>query len=567
MVARYVVSPPGARRAHPDIGSALAAAARRGRAARVEIAPGRYEELLLVEGEVELVAVDGPGSVVVHRPRGTVLDAAGTVRVSGLVLSGRDADVVNCRAGTLVLERVEVRAPSGVGVHARPNTTVTLRDSEVRHGRTLFAGADGRIERCRFVDAADNAVAAIEGARITVRDSWIGGSRLHGVRVSDARAEVTGCELTGTRKASLVADTQAELAVADCAIDAVDAEGVLFIEQSRGSVDGTRVTDAQHGIAVASGADPVVRGCTLTGCRDTGINVQTGGRGRFEDCTVVAAGNVAVFSTDGGAPDVHGCRITGGNVGIAVTAAARGRFARIEVEDLTSVALRVRDESKATFERVRVARCPSGLETKGGVGTTAEVVDAAFRDCGMSAVEVLGHSRATLKGAVAEGGRLGFGVGEDGQLFLHDCAVTAVSAGGAIGFGAARLVARDLTVTGSAAFGVCGLGSAYLDVTNGRFVDCAAVGASFDERATGRLADCAIDGDRGAAVLDNGRVELVSLRTVLRVVKREPTPAEPAPTIVNNYGPVFNAAANGVQLAWHNHEVHQQQTNEDGSRT
>ncbi|MCZ0972301.1 right-handed parallel beta-helix repeat-containing protein [Streptomyces albulus] len=166
----------------------------------------------------------------------------------------------------------------------------------------LFAGADGRIERCRFVDAADNAVAAIEGARITVRDSWIGGSRLHGVRVSDARAEVTGCELTGTRKASLVADTQAELAVADCAIDAVDAEGVLFIEQSRGSVDGTRVTDAQHGIAVASGADPVVRGCTLTGCRDTGINVQTGGRGRFEDCTVVAAGNVAVFSTDGGAP-------------------------------------------------------------------------------------------------------------------------------------------------------------------------------------------------------------------------------------------------------------------------
>ncbi|MCZ0972302.1 hypothetical protein O1L55_14530 [Streptomyces albulus] len=67
---------------------------------------------VLVEGEVELVAVDGPGSVVVHRPRGTVLDAAGTVRVSGLVLSGRDADVVNCRAGTLVLERVEVRAPA-----------------------------------------------------------------------------------------------------------------------------------------------------------------------------------------------------------------------------------------------------------------------------------------------------------------------------------------------------------------------------------------------------------------------------------------------------------------------
>ena len=51
----------------------------------------------------------------------------------------------------------------------------------------------------------------IEGAHVSVRDSWIGGSRIHGVRVSDARAQVTGCELTGTGKAALMADTRAEL--------------------------------------------------------------------------------------------------------------------------------------------------------------------------------------------------------------------------------------------------------------------------------------------------------------------------------------------------------------------
>ncbi|MFD4862908.1 ISAs1 family transposase [Streptomyces atratus] len=54
MVARYFVSPHGGRRAYPDITSALAAAARRGRAALVEIAPGRYEEALTVQGEVQL---------------------------------------------------------------------------------------------------------------------------------------------------------------------------------------------------------------------------------------------------------------------------------------------------------------------------------------------------------------------------------------------------------------------------------------------------------------------------------------------------------------------------------
>ncbi|MFC9236486.1 right-handed parallel beta-helix repeat-containing protein [Streptomyces decoyicus] len=568
MVAKYLVSPGGGRRAYANIASALAAAAGRGRAALVEIAPGRYEEALTVRGEVQLAAIDGPGSVVVSRPSGAVLDAFGSVGVHGLVLIGREADVVGCHAGTLTLEHSEVRAHNGVSVHARPNTSVTLRDSVILYGRTLFSGAGGLVERCRFTDAADNAVAVIEGAHVSVRDSWIGGSRIHGVRVSDARAQVTGCELTGTGKAAIMADTRAELSVSGCVINAVHAEAVMFIEQSRGSVDGTRVTDAEHGIGVASGADPVVRGCAFTECRDTGINVQTSGRGRFEDCEVMDAGNVAVFSTKGGAPEVHGCRIARGNVGIAVTDAARGRFTRVEIEDLTGTALRVLDESRAVFEQVRVERCPSGVESRGNGGTTAEVTDAGFRGFDMAAVAVLGQSRVTLKGVAAERGVLGFGVGEDAQLFVHDCDVKAVSAGGAIAFGKGKLVARNLTVTGSEAFGLCGKDDAYLDVANSEFADCAAAGASFDDSCGGRLVDCSVQGTRGVAVQDNGRVDLVSLRTSLPVVEQVTKPVELPPTIVNNYyGPVFHAAVHGAQLAWNNNNAIQQQTNEDGSST
>ncbi|MFC9245933.1 right-handed parallel beta-helix repeat-containing protein [Streptomyces sp. NPDC057136] len=567
MVARYLVSPHGGRRAYPDITSALAAAAARGRAALVEISPGRYEESLTVQGEVQLVALGDPGSVVVSRPLGTVLDAHGSVRVHGLVLIGRDADVVGCHTGTLVLEHSEIRAHNGVSVHARPNTSVTLRDSVILHGRALFSGAHGLVERCRFIDATDNAVAVIKGAYVSVQGSWIGGSMIHGVRVSGARAQVNGCELTGTGKAAVIADSQAELTVTGCTINAVHAEGIAFIEQSRGSVDGTRVTDAQHGIAVASGADPVVRGCVFTECRDTGINVHTSGRGRFEDCEVFDSGNIAVFSTNGGAPEVHGCRISRGNVGIAVTDAARGRFTRVEMADLTSVALRVHDGARAVFEQVRVERCPSHVETRGSAGTTADIADAVFRDFDMSAVEVLGQSRVTLKGVSAERGALGFGVGEEAQLFVHDCDVTAVSSGGAIGFGKGRLVARNLTVTGSEGFGLCGTDSARLDVVNSEFVDCATAGAGFYGTCSGRLVDCSVTGARGVAVQDNGRVDLVSLRTSLPVVKLTEKPVEPPPTIINNYdGPVFNGDVHGVQVAWNNNKVIQQQTNnEDGS--
>ncbi|MFJ8665449.1 right-handed parallel beta-helix repeat-containing protein [Streptomyces sp. NPDC093600] len=566
MVARFFVSPHGGRRAHPDITSALRATAGRGRAALIEIAAGRYEEALTVQGEVRLVAIEGPGSVVVSRPRGAALDTFGSVHVHGLTLTGRDGDVVECHAGTLTLEHCEIRAHNGVALNARPNTFVTLRDSVVLHGRTLFTGSGGLVERCRFTGAADNAIAAIDGAHLTVRGSRIEDSRIHGVRVRDAHAEVTGCELTGTGKAALMADTRAELIVTECAIGGVHGEGIMFIEQSRGSVDDTRVTDAQHGIGAASGADPVVRRCVFTQCRDTGINVQSSARGRFEDCQVVDAGNVAVFSTRGGAPEVHGGRITGGNVGIAVTEGGRGRFTRIGIQDLTGTALRVRSGSRGVFEQVQVDRCPSGLDTAGDGGTTADLSDVVFRDFGIAAVTALGQSRVTLRNVTAERGTAGFGVGEEAQLLIHDGHVTAVRAGGAVAYGTARLVARNLTVDGTAGTGLCGSHSAYLDVTDGAFTDCATAGAVFADESAGRLVECSVSGTGGTGVLHNGRVDLVSLRTSLPVVRKTVRTVEVAPTIIHQYdGPVFHGPVHGVQLAWNNDHVVQQQTEGDGS--
>ncbi|OQD53560.1 stage V sporulation protein K [Streptomyces phaeoluteigriseus] len=569
MVRRYVVAPHGGRRAHPDISSALRAAAERHGPALIEIAPGHYEESLTVRGEVELTGMGGPGSVLVSPPQGTVLDAFGTVRVRGLLLVGREADVVDCLGGTLALEHTEVRAHGGVCVHARRGTRVALTDCVFRYGRTLFAGAAGTIERCGFHDAADNALAVIEGARVSVRDSRFEGSRIHGVRVSDAWAELVGCALTGTEKAAVMADTRAELTMAGCRVDSVHAEAVMFIEQSRGLVRDVRVSDAEHGIGVASGADPVVRDCVFADCRDTGINVQTTGRGTFESCEVLNAGSVSLFSTNGGAPRVNGCRVAGGNVGVAVVDKARGHFTDVVVEDLAGAALRVFDESRAVFERTRVERCPAGLEVRGNGATTAQLTDVRIAGFDMAAVAVTGEARVTLTRVSAERGLLGFGVGEEAFLQIQDCEVSATRAGGAVAFGRARLVARNLTVTGSEAFGLCGTESAYVDVADSRFDDCAAAGVTFDESGGGRLVNCSVTGTRGVGVQHNGRVDLVSLHTSRPVVERVPEPA-PAPVqVVNNHyhGPVFNAAVHGVHLAWNNDRITQQIIQQDASQS
>ncbi|MEU4268229.1 right-handed parallel beta-helix repeat-containing protein [Streptomyces sp. NPDC026092] len=575
MVVKYVVSPHGRRGTYPTITSALRAfstlqgVSRRPRSAVVEIVPGRYEESLVARGDVRIVAAEGPGSVVVNLLRGTVLETYGSVQVEGLVLTNRDVDydAVACVQGTLTLDHVEVRTPGGAGAHARPNTHVTLRDSTFLHGRTLFTAATGTVERCRFTDAADNAIAAIEGAQLSVRGSRIEGSRIHGIRVCDARAEVVGCELTGTGNAALMADTRAELTVADCAITAVHAEGIMFIEQSRGSVDRTRVTDAAHGVCAASGADPVVRDCVLTACRDTGINVQTDARGRFENCRVVDARNIGVFSTKGGAPEVTGCHVSGGNVGIAVAEGSRGRFARVQVEDLTNSALRVWDGSKGAFEHVRVDRCTLGLDTKGDGGTTADLTDVVFRDV-ETAVTALGQSRVTLRDVTAERAAVGFCGAEEAQVRAHDCTVTTVSVGGVVASGKAKVFANNLTVRGSEGTGLSAAESGYLSVADSAFTDCATAGAVFADESSGRLVDCSVNGTEGVAVLDNGRVEIISLRTSLKVLQKTVrTVEEKTTTVINVDGLYVAGSVHNSQIAFNNDQVTQRQSNEDGRTT
>ncbi|WP_225095376.1 right-handed parallel beta-helix repeat-containing protein [Streptomyces sp. CoH27] len=566
MVRRYVVAPRGRWGGYRDITSALRAAAAGRGPARVDIEPGQYAERLVVRGEVELAALGAPGSVVLNPAQGTVLDAAGSVTVRGLQLIGREGDAVDLHAGALVLDEVTVRGHGGVCLHARRDTSATLTNSHFFYGRTVFAGGTGTVERCRFTDAADNALAVIEGGRVTVRAGRFEGSRIHGVRVSDARAELTGCELTGTGRAAVSADTRAELSVTDCVISAVHAEGVLFVGQSRGLVRGCRVSDAEHGVAVTTGSDPVVRDSVFAGCRDTGINVAEEGLGTYQNCEVRDAGTIAVFATGGGAPTVDGCRVVGGNVGIAVVDKARGRFSRIEVTDVTNTALRVYEGARAVFERVRGERCAAGLETLGDAGTTAELTDGRFRDCAMGAVAAGGQSRLMLKDVSAEHGKVGLSVVEEAQLRLYDCEVTAATMG-ILAAGGSRLFARNVTA-GGCDVGLCGTDSAYLDVADSRFADCADSGMTVLGTSTGRLADCRVTGSRGTAVQHNGRVELIALDTPLRVVEQAPEPAaSPSPSVVHHHGPVFHAAVHNAQFAWDNTHVSQQQSTQDGAAT
>ena len=494
-----------ARRAHGTIGSALQVAAMQRGLVQIVVEPGRYPESLTIRGDVEIVAAE-PHSVVVEPAQGAAVESFGAVRLAGLVLVARDRDAVTSSTGSLTLDQVQVRGHNGVCVHATTGTSVALRGCVFTVGRVVFAGSTGLVEHCRFDDVTTNGIAVVEGAFAQIRGTSIGNSRIHGIRVSGARAQITDCEITGTGNYAISVDTQGEAAIAGCRISAVHSGGIWFCEQSRGTVDDTHVTDAEHGIAVTSGADPVVRSTVFDRCRGTGININDQGMGRFEGCQVTNAGDIAVYSIAGSAPTVRDCTISGGNVGVVVEK-ARGQFSGLEISDLAGTALRLLDGGVAQFSQVRVDRCGTGLDAT-GVNTKGELTDATIRDVSRVAVAIGGHSRITVERCSVDGGTGGFGAGDNSRLIVRDSTVTGSEDCGVIVYGEGILNASKLRVTGSRGYGLRATGSSYVDIVDSEFTGNTGIGASLEDSSGGRLVRCTTTGNRAGDVVGTSGVRV-----------------------------------------------------------
>jgi hypothetical protein len=167
----------------------------------------------------------------------------------------------------------------------------------------------------------------------------------------------------------------------------------------------------------------------------------------------------------------------------------------------------------------------------------------------------------------ARRGVVGFAAVEESTLRVHDCEIAGMGMG-VLAIGRTTLFARNLAVTGPDGPGLGSTDSAYLDVAGSRFTDCGRVAVSVQGTSGGRLVDCSVTGAPGGmAVQHNGRVDLVSLDSPLRVAEQFSEPAAPPPaTVVNNFNaPVFTGAITHSQVAFGNTHVIQQQTTQDGA--
>ncbi|MDX8149470.1 right-handed parallel beta-helix repeat-containing protein [Lentzea sp. BCCO 10_0061] len=506
--------------AFASIGAALGSALP---GAMITVAPGRYEENLVVSKLVTLSAEKGSGSVEVFARKGSVLVAnAEAVQLNGFVLTCEDDELagVDVVRGEVAFDDCRISGTSWVSVFARATGAVVLRGCKVTSangaGIVTSSPSVSTVEDTEIADAGSSAVVAAERGSLVLRRCVITRPRGNGICVngeSTVRAEQ--CEITGAMKPAVVAEQRSDLTLSQVTVTASENVDLYLMSSGRVSIsDSTFDGAAVQSAHIAGASEPSFIGCTFTGAGRNAIQVNGQSAPSFEDCEI------------GASP-----------VGIAVDEGSSPRFDRVVLNGVTRTAVHVGAASKPVFSGLRVGSGP-GLVIVGksvirlsdaefesassaaldvSDGSTVEASDVRIASTAEAAVQLSGDARATLTSLLVRGGGLS---ASDTQFSLQDSEIV-----DAAGHGVDLRSGVLATMTRCRVLASKRTGVNFAPGAGGTLTGCEVVGSeqdgvSLDTAEPVLLSRCVVKDNRGADVRRFGEDS---------VTIEEPVPAVAAP--------------------------------------
>ncbi|WP_037363158.1 right-handed parallel beta-helix repeat-containing protein [Amycolatopsis orientalis] len=358
------------------IGAALAQA-RPG--ATISVHPGRYEENLVVDRMVSLVAE--PGTVELVANTGSVLVAnAEAVQLSGFVLTSLDDQLVTVDVvrGEAALDGCRLSGTSWATLLARLEGSLALRGCTVSStggaGVVVASPAQSTIEDSEIVDAASSGVVVAETGSVLLRRCAVRGAAGNGVCVNgEAVAIVDQCEIVGAQKPAMVVEQQGRATITGLTVRDSANVDLYVTSKGRVSVASSQFREAPMQAAhIAASAAPLLRECVFAG-----------------------AGANAVQATGTAAPQFVDCTFEGSPVTILVDDQARPRFEHATVRGSAHTAMSISAESAVTVRGLRMTPdCGVGIVLSGQ--STLDLADAVIDAGRESGLEVTEDARLTV---------------------------------------------------------------------------------------------------------------------------------------------------------------------------
>ncbi len=408
--------------------SAALAAARSG--ALISIAPGRYEESLMITEVVTLAAENGRGSAEIIADSGcAVASIAEAVKITGLVVRGRDSDrpTVDIPAGQLELADCEVDGSAWVALVVRGEGALAMRDCRVTNpggaGVVITTGQPTVIEDSVIENVESTGLVIGGEGRPTVRSCTIRDARGNGVLANDrAAGSVADSVITGIARPAVVLEGEASTSVVRVRVHDVAQDALLVSSGGRPRVEDCVFEAAGgRGIALHDGADPQISGVTVTRAAASGIYAWGRARGTLTGCAVHEAAEDAV-RVDGRSSTVFvGLRVRGGG-GVRIAGGSTTEFDRGQVVDTTGAAFTI--EASAPFLR--------GVSISGARGhgvhftdrSQGRVDDVDIEGVGRCGVQAGAGAQPKLSNVRVRGARdSGVAVATDAVADLRDCDV------------------------------------------------------------------------------------------------------------------------------------------------
>ncbi|WP_328605153.1 right-handed parallel beta-helix repeat-containing protein [Amycolatopsis sp. NBC_00345] len=489
--------------AFPTIGAALAQAQP---GATISVYPGRYEENLVVDRMVSLVAEEGAGTVEVVAREGSVLVAnSEAVQLRGFTLISEDDKLVavDVVRGEAALDGCRLVGASWATLLARLQGSLAVRGCSVTSsagaGIVIASSSQSTIEDTEILDVASSGVVVAEVGSVVLRRCVVARPQGNGICVNgEAVAVVEQCEISGAQKPAMVVEQQGRATVTGLTVRESANVDLYLTSQGRISVAGSQFLSAPMQAAhVAASSAPLLRECVFSGAERNAVQATGNAAPQFVDCTfegspvaimvdgeatprferatVRGSSQTAVLVSAESAAKITGLRLTtDSGPGIVLSGQSRLDLADASIETGREVGIDVTESARLTVTDIRV-------------GSTAE-----------HAVKLGGSTPSSLKSVLVRGG--GVQVAGEVEISLQDCEIADAKADGITVTPGAVLAASRCRVRNAGRNGV-----AVEERARVSLVECEVLGAGedgfrLDTREAVTIRDCVVNDASGEPV-------------------------------------------------------------------
>ncbi|EME58524.1 right-handed parallel beta-helix repeat-containing protein [Amycolatopsis decaplanina] len=236
---------------------------------------------------------------------------------------------------------------------ASDNAVITIASGEYAETveltgiRVTLAAADGATV---VVDGrgADRPVFRTTGGALVLEEIEVLAGGASAIQSHDTELTVRHCTVSGGRGPAIAIRGATAFTVTGCVISAAE-QGIL-VDGSPGRIEDTTVEDVTgDGITLGQGADPVVAGCTVTGCGLRGVYVYQYARPSIEGCVISHTGHEGIAVAHHGGPVIERCTVTGTRgPGIAFASGCGGEISACRVSNTAEPGIAIAEGATPT---------------------------------------------------------------------------------------------------------------------------------------------------------------------------------------------------------------------------